>query len=80
VVGTRTIRVLRLDDPDLERDRQGAQEKIHRIYFSKYADPNATEQEIADSIDAFNSGREAYSVAALDYLSVKRAKLARQYL
>jgi hypothetical protein len=73
-IGTETIRVLRLDDGARTESREKAQRNIHQRYYIKYADPDHTDEDLDRLLEPYRKGKEDYSVAALEYLTVRAAK------
>lgn len=81
--GAESIRVYQLDDEQLRIDRQRQQDKAWLIYKTKYsmlvlgAGPAAFKTAAKDAYSAladFESGKEEYSVAALDYVDIALAQ------
>ncbi|HEX9367920.1 MAG TPA: hypothetical protein VF921_14920 [Vicinamibacterales bacterium] len=77
--GVESIRVYQLDDEKLRVDRQRQQDKAWLIYKTKYsmlvlgAGPAGFKTATKDAYSAladFESGKEEYSVAALDYVDI----------
>lgn len=77
--GKESIRVYQLDDDKLRADRQKQQEKAWLIYKTKYsmlvlggtpAVLKTAAKEAYAALADFESGKEEYSVAALDYIDI----------
>jgi hypothetical protein len=73
-IGTHTIKVLRLDDGLRTQSREKAQRNIHRAYFITYANPDHTDEDLDKILQPFRCGEEDYSVAALEYISMKTSR------
>jgi len=78
-LGKESMRVYRLEDDTLRARRQSQQEKAWLAYRAKYlmlvlgAGPGAVKSATRDAYSAladFESGKEEYSIAALDYVDI----------
>lgn len=78
--GVDSIDTFKLDDPALTVDRQRQQQKAelqYRMSLSHEITNMAVTDPFTAALNAlvdFNNGKEAYSVAALDYISILRAQ------